>query len=716
MPPKLKTEDQRNASLSETTHDEAMMWKRRWQTSVDWHNKSDHKERTNRMIRYLHNDQVFAGLHSKIFLNQYAINLKTLLPMVIAHNPFISVTAENDKVYEYDDDGELLKSEDGLEISHDVNKIANTFQIVLNKKLKKGMKFKMDLRRFLRNAICFNRGIFLVGHTINTKYKGSFTEPKFHPYLISVQPYKIKRQAGTTRIDDGIYFFYEYEVPVKQIKGDDSYNQELLKQCTQEILSEVKLQTDNDYLRDTEAGHYDDVKYYKLRNAYDLVTGDIKIFGKGCDYPLKKITPKYSFKNPTAEFIPNELFQPEQREPISDLMMGEEIIKDAHKIIEKAVKHVQDFNTGYDVEVGAVIDEKELKKIFKSSKKDRALRFWNNGAVSGQRFRQRGDIPLGPEPLNMVEYLFSYVEKLIKVYNFQQGGTSLVGEDETATKTQAKMAHSQLGSGDMGEMFSEAVNDALDKYLEIVIQTTSKQEVINMIGDAGETAWAEFNDESFVKGLSLRGKLYCSIDLQSMRNDPVKLQQSMTLYKMASQDPDPEVQRRIDRPMLFEKIASELGHANTGVMKKGVDTKGLGEEDWKEYLKQQMMKAKQENKQADTGAQILPPAPDDEDDIHLQEHMQAMQEDKSALEGLIGQIQSNPTIQAQLQPILEQKQSVMQSKKSHAELHIERKRQREIMDKGPRRSGPVVGAAPPQRPLAGQLSGSAVRQPNGGFQ
>jgi len=604
---KLKNKDSRNQDLSQFSFDDAMLWKKRWETSNDWHSKSENRERTNRAIKYLHNDPVFAGLPTKVFLNQYFISLKTFLPMVVAHNPFVAVSAENDVVYEYED-GKRITNPDGSPVSHDVNKIAGTFQPLMNKKLNKGSKFKMETRLFLRDAITFNRGIFLVGHTVNTAYKGSFSEPDFHPYIVSVRPFKIRRQPGTTRIDEGTYFFYEYEVPVSHLKNDKNYNQDLLKQCTEEVLSDVKIGKDDEYVRDSEAGYYDDVKYYKLRNAYNLLNGEILVFGKGCDYPLKKNAPDYYFKNPTAEFVPNELFQPEQNEPVSDLMMGEPLIKAAHKIIGKAVKHVQDFNTGYDVEVGAVIDEKELRKIFKSYKKDRSLRFWNNGAVSGQRFRQRGDLPLGPEPLNMAEYLFSYVEKMLKVYNFQQGGAELTGKDETATKTSAKLIHSQMGSGDMGEMFADSVNDALDKYLEVLIRTTTKEEITDLIGDAQETYWREFNKEA-----ALRGKLYCSVDLQSMKNDPVKLQQSMTLYKLSAEEPDPSIRARFDRGVLIEKIADELGHRNTGVLKKSVDTKGLPEEDWKEHLKQQLIKARAENKQAEAGAEILPPSQDDEE-------------------------------------------------------------------------------------------------------
>src|SRR3990167_242176 len=343
MPINTEQIKDKNARISETTHDEAMLWKRRYETSCYWCEKIGKKDRTQKIIDYLHNDYKPLKGKSKIFFNLPFISLKTLLPMVVAHNPFVAVSAENDFVYEYGKDKKrIMDTTTGQPIKHDVNKIAETFQILLTKRLKTGKSFKWQIRNFLRDAIAFNRGIFLVGHTLDTSYKGSFNESIFHPYIISVPPYRIKRQAGTTRIDEGTYFFYEYDVPISSLKGDKNYNQELLKQCDKEVLSEVKMKDGEDYSSDDKSGYYDDVKYYKLRNAYDLLTGEIKIFGKGCDFHLNKINPEYSFKNPSAEFIPNELFQPGQKEPISDLMMGDNILKQGHKIIQKAVQHVQD--------------------------------------------------------------------------------------------------------------------------------------------------------------------------------------------------------------------------------------------------------------------------------------------------------------------------------------------------------------------------------------
>jgi len=223
-----------------------------------------------------------------------------------------------------------------------------------------------ETRMFLRNAIVFNRGIFLIGHTINTEYGGAFNKPFFHAYMKSISPRKLKRQAGTTRIDEGTYCFYEYELPVSHLKKDKSYNQARLKECIPEILSEIKLQDDQDTNKDLNAGFYDDVKYIKLHNAYDLITGEILVFGKGCDQPLKKITPDHSFKNPFVEFIPNETFQPDQVEPVSDLMMVENIVIKIQKVLKRAIRHIENFNTGWNVEKNAILSPKDRKRIEKS--------------------------------------------------------------------------------------------------------------------------------------------------------------------------------------------------------------------------------------------------------------------------------------------------------------------------------------------------------------
>ena len=676
MPKANEVSDIEVVSDKEFGDDAATLWKRRYETSLEFVKNSDHKERCENIVKYLHNDFSFVKDSEEVFLNQFFISLKTLIPLVVANNPFVAVSADNDIVYEYDEAGKVRLGPEGQPISHDMTKIAPTIQGLLKKRLKKTIDIKSEMRFFLRNAITFNRGIFLVGHTINSEYSGSFNKPLFHAYIKNVSPRKIKRQAGTTRIDEGTYCFYEYELPVSHLKKDKSYNQDLLKQCTQEVLEDVKINDDDEATRDALAGYYDDVKFIKLHNAYDLLTGEIFVFGKGVDKPLKIISPKYSFKNPFTEFIPNETFQPDQNEPVSDLMMVENIVKKAQKIIKKAIRHIENFNTGMDVEESA-LTEKMRKRIENS--KDRAFHVYRDQAISGGRTRPRIEVSMGPEPFNLIQFLFDYVDKTLAVYNFQQGGNA--GEDETATKTQARVQTSQFKSGDMSDMFVDACNKSFDKYLEVLIQTTDVQEVVEVVGDAGEVEYRPFNGDE-----AKRGQYYCTIDLQSLgkENKNVTDQQLLKLYEIVKTDPDPQVQQRVNKVELFTIIAKSLGAGNNGILRKVPDTKGMDEQAYRDYLKQQMVKAKTETQQAVSGADPFPPSADDDDDIHLQDHLAKAQELKA-------EAANNPD------PAFQQHhQSIIDRLIRHAQPHIDRKTEREALD-AQMNPKPQVGGPPPPR-------------------
>lgn len=680
------------------------LWKRRYETSCEWWKQSDHKEECERIVKYLHNDFSFIKDSEEVFLNQFFISLKTLVPLVIAQNPFVAVSAENDVVYEYDEQGNVRLDVEGQPISHDVTKVAATIQGLLEKRLKKTNDLKTEMRTFLRNAIVFNRGIFLVGHTINSEYSGAFNKPLFHAYIKSVSPRKIKRQAGTTRIDEGTYCFYEYELPVSHLKKDPSYDQELLKQCTQEVLENIKIEDDEDL----SAGFYDDVKFIKLHNAYNFLTGEIFVFGKGCDQPLKTSKTDYSFKNPFAEFIPNETFQPDQNEPVSDLMMVENIVKKAQKVIKKVIRHIENFNTGYNIEKSA-IDKAQRKRI--EASKDRAFWVFNDQALAGGKVQPRMEVPMGQDPFTLIQFLFDYVDKTLAVYNFQQGGGA--GQDETATKTQARVQTSQFKSGDMSDMFVDACNDGLDKYLEVLIATTDTQEVVEVIGDAGEVEYRPFNGDE-----AKRGQYYCEIDLQSMGkvNEDVKIQQALKFYEILKSDPDPVIQQKFDKLKLVEKIAEGLRLGQQGIIRKTPDTQGMDEQAYREYLKQQMVKAKAETQQAVNGADPLPPSQDDDDDIHLQDHLAKAQELKTAAA-------SNPD------PAFQQQQQVIVDRiVRHAQPHIDRKTQREAIEakmngvpKAPApQAMPPQGQPAPRQPVAtnppmpGRIAGQAQRA--GGLQ
>lgn len=642
------------------SEDQSRLWKRRYETSCDWWDKSDHKDRCERVVRYLHNDFNFGKDSEEVFFNQFFISLKTLIPLVIANNPFVAVTPENDIVFEYDKNGMPKRDPmTGEVIRHNITKTAETIQGLLKNRLQRVIDFKAEMRQFLRNSITFNRGIFVVGHTKNSEYSGSFNKPTFHAFIKSLSPRKVKRQAGTTTIDEGTYCFYEYELPVSHLKKDASYNLVLLEQCTQEILEDVKIGKDDDSQKDYKSGRYDDVKFIKLRTAYDFLTGDQFVFGKGCNQPLKVIKPDYSFKNPFTEFIPNETFQPDQTEPKSDLMMVENIVKKAQKVIKKSIRHIENFNTGYNVEENTLDDNKK-KRIDRSNDRD----FWvfKANALSGGKVQPRNDVQMGQEPFNLIQFLFDFVEKTLAVYNFQQGGGA--GQDETATKTQVKFQTSQTKSGDMSDMFRDACNKGLNKYLEVLIKTTDTKEVIQCIGDAGEVEYRPFDGNE-----AKRGQYYCDIDVQSMgKNDDVKTQQRLKFYEIIKTDQDPAIQQKFDKLKLVEKIAESLRLGQEGIIRKTPDTQGMDEQNYREYLKQQMLKARKESEQAVAGAEPLPPTPDDDDDIHLADHLGEAQKWKA-------QAATNPD------PSFQQKaQLIIQSLLAHAQPHIDRKRQKEAID------------------------------------
>ncbi len=666
---------------------DAELWKRRYQTSCEFYKKSKQKDRAENVIKYLHND--FSTLEdvNQPYLNQFFIALKTLIPMVVAHNPHVAVNPENDYVYEYDEAGNVLLDENGEPLGHNITKVAPTIQGLLKKRTKKPVKLKEEIRNFLRDAIAFNRGYYLVGHTLNTQYTGSHNEPTFHAYIKSVLPHRIKRQAGTKRVDEGTYFFHEYELPYSRLK-DPSYKKDLVAKLNKTILEEIEIKDTVEFALADKAGHYDDVQYVKMHDAYDLLTGQILVFGDGVDEPLKVIEPQYSFKNPLTEWIPNALFQPEQAEPVSDLMMGEALVKNAQVIVDKAVEHVKNFNTGYDIERGALLKKQDRKRLVKGL--DRSYHIWENQAVSGGKIRPRPDIALGPEPLNMVEWIFGYFQKLIAVYDFQQGGSS--GDDETATKTQAKLQTSNFKGGDMSEMFSDACNEALEKYLEVLIKTTDTNEVIKCVGDAGEVEW-----KTFRKNEAELGQYYCEIDIQSMTkvNEDVKIQQALKLYEIIKTDPDPQIQRKVNKVKLFEIIAKGLNLGNEGVLIKNPDTKGMSEDQYRAYIKNQIIKAKQETQQALAGAQILPPSPDDDDDIHLEDHLAEANKVKSqAAQSL------DPMVQ-------QQAQVKVNNLIAHAQIHIDRKKEKQAVEQRVNPGSIPQVQVSNQPPKAGNIAGRA---------
>ena len=688
VPEKPKKEE----SVKLSKEDE-MLWKRRYETACEYVNGSDQEERSKNVIKYLHNDFSFVPDSDEVFLNHFFISLKTLVALSISNNPDVAIEPENDIAYEYGPDNLPKKDQNGEVIKHDIVEFAKTVKGLLNKNLTnpnaKIMDFKKELRLFLRDSITFNRGILLTGHTLNSGYNGSFSKQIFHPYIKSINPRRIKRQPGTTRIDECTYCFYEYELPYSYLKKDESYNQESLAMCTKELLEGITAKMADE---ESEQSYFDDVKYVQLRNAYDLLTGKIYIFGKGCDAPLKIVDPGYSFTNPFEEFIPNEIFQPEQREPVSDLMMVEKIVQKTQSILKKIIQHVENFNAGYNIEESAM--DKAQRGRIEKSKGVRSFWVFKDNAVSGGKVQQRNDVQLGNEPFNLLQFLFDYIEKTLAVYNFQQGGGT-AQEDETATKTQAKVQTAQFKSGQMASMFAGEVNKGLTKFVEVMIKSTTTPEVVKCVGDAGEVEYRSFNQNEAEKG-----QYYCKIDLQSMGEiDDVRNQQALKFYEILKTDPDPAIQKKFDKVKLVTKIAEFLRMDKDGIIKKDVDTEGLSKEDFKTFMKSQLMKAKKENEQAMQGANILPPTQEDDDDLHLEEHLPEANKVRQ-------QIIANPALQTQLQPIIDRIVS-------HAQMHLDRKREKEILE-GEEQVAPQpsnVVAMNPQ--MSGDIAGQAAK--TGGF-
>jgi len=134
------------------------------------------------------------------------------------------------------------------------------------------------------------------------------------------------------------------------------------------------------------------------------------------------------------------------------------------------------------------------------------------------------------------------------------------------------------------------------------------------------------------------------------------------------------------------------------------------------------LKVKQENAQANAGAQILPPAPDDEHEIHLQDHIADMQEKRAQLDSLMAQLQTNPSLQVQLQPIMEKLQNAMNALEGHSKLHIEMKKENDILKNGPKATSMNMNVQTSQPepkltkpPFSGNMSGGVIGQANGGL-
>jgi len=645
------------------TEDEKRLWRVRHESSRKYFKDSEHKGRMDRIRNVLDGkiyDDVADARDIQIPFPQHKIALKSRIPSLIYQDPEAVVEPDNDVVFEYDEAGQRkIDPQTGMPIKHDMTKVAKTLTALLKKKTT-GMMF--ELRSALKYALAYNRCIFLIGHTINTNYEVSFSNDElFHPFLKSVSPYRIRRQPGTARISDGLYFFYDYQLPMSHLTRLGNINQTLLRdKCKPGIVEGISIDAEVEKLQ---ANAYDDVKWLWLRNAYDLETGRVLVFGAGCDDPLWIAEPEYDFKNPSVEWIPNEQYTVDTLEPQSDLMDADVQIQYSLKLKNKLASDVMNYNHGLDIEAGAV--DKKMRKTLERAR-NRALRVFKDQAlVAGKvRERQSADIPQGA--LAVLTMMDDMIDKTLQSFDFMSAGS---GKEEKATKTALKGQYASAGASDTASTFGAACNSAYEKFLHVCLKTTTENEVVKIVGDKGEVEYPEVGPE-VADGIAY----HVSVNLESARkiDSAVRVQQGTQLYEIVSKDPDPKIQKLFQKEKLLRKIAEALSYGD--VIKPSPDTEGRSEEEYGAYLVQQHEKASMENQQAIAGAPVMPPAEDDDDDVHLADHM----------------------------PVVAQAPNLG----AHIKLHIDRKKMQEERATG-EIAPPAMPQVSPNPPTAGQIQGQA---------
>lgn len=621
----------------------------------------------------------------RVYVNQFLIALKSKIPSIVYREPELDFEPFNDYVFEYardeagnfakDESGEfvVLKGDDGKPIKHDMQEASRTLKTVINRRLRDQKPvWKKELRKALLYAAAYGRAILISGHTVNSGYDGMHQRQPFHAFQIAPSPLKVLRQPGTALIEQGLYAFHEYTRPMSLLKQDASINQELLKKCSTEVLKNIDLKENES---DPKLGLYDDVKYVKLRDAYDLVTGEVFLFGEGQDQALKISKRNYRATNPFTEWVPNLEYIPDIDEPPSDLMAAMNTLTIAHDILNKMLNHVLKFNTGLIVEETA-LTPKQRDKIEKS----RNLAIWTvkDKTVTGQRFKERSMIDFGQTPWQMLNFLMNMIERQLSVFDFDQGGGQR--EDETATKTQGKIQSANIQRSDTAESFGDFIATACEKYADVVLKSTTEEEVVKIVGDAAEVEYKKFNADE-----ADRGQYYCRVNVESMakQDKAVETQQRLKLLEIINGDPDPEMRRRIDKAKLYKQISDGLNLEGSGLLKDDPNQMGMSDEAYAQYVMNQRERARAENEIAKKGLPPPPPADSDDDDIHLQTHL-----DDFKLTGSI--------------PL-----------KEHMALHIGRKKAQEAEGGEAGAPAPVLPGPQiaPNPPSPGQLAGEAARVP-----
>lgn len=653
------------------SEDEKRLWKVRDATSKKWFENSDHFGRMTR-IRDCLDGKVFSDDDEKPSKNevrceipQHKLALKNRIPTLIYQDPEIVVESTQDVVFEYDEAGQRkLDPNTGLPIKHDMSRVNKTLTALLMKKTK-GIMF--ELRSALKHALAYNRGIFLIGHTINTSYEGAFAEKElFRPFILAPSPFKVRRQPGTSKIADGLYCFYDYQLPMSFLRGMPNINQDVLQKCRPNVLDGITIDQEQDKAH---RELFDDVKWLSLHNAYDLKDGRVLVFGFGCDEPLWIAKPEMPFKNPFVEWIPNEQYSLDTLEPRSDLMDADNLIVAAHTLFNKICNDVMNYNVGLDVEESA-LGAKELKRL--KNAKNRAVRVFKKNALIGGMVRERtfNDIPQGA--LAVLAMLNDLTDKTLQSFDFMKGGG---GTDEKATMTALKGQYASAGSSDTANTFAAACNAAFEKFLAVCLRTITETEVVKIVGDKGEVEYPSIPPGG---GALLDIECYVKVNIESARkmDSAVRVQQGTQLYGMMQAEQDPKLKKMIQKDKLLRKIAEALGFGD--VIRAMPDTEGRSPEEYGAFIMQQHAKAQMENDQAAKGAPVLPPAEDDEDNVHLADHMVAAQQ--------------VPTIVP------------------HMQAHIERLKQKEELESGEIQTPPApqVAANPP---TDAQMEGQAKQVP-----
>jgi hypothetical protein len=122
----------------------AKLWKARYRAAKDYWKDHQWTKDCNRIRECLEGKFYEENSdESRVYVNQFLLSLKAKIPSVVYREPELDFEPYNDQVYEYeqDDEGNLTKDEDGefirkvgddgKEIVHDMNDVAETLAVLI---------------------------------------------------------------------------------------------------------------------------------------------------------------------------------------------------------------------------------------------------------------------------------------------------------------------------------------------------------------------------------------------------------------------------------------------------------------------------------------------------------------------------------------------------------------------------------------------------------